>query len=810
MPLPLFSPPPPPPPPSSLPLPASLPLHEVSVEVSPMASPVKVARRPVPPVVTVPPRSTRAAKLPPGFWEGSSKSGGSANVASCEWTMVTQKSRPSVASGSISALSYASVAKRSLFPIEVVKVPSVSVPRARSYTGGPRLVRCPRTGSVRTSGSEADDELLLHAAIAGVQADTLLGASLPLALVSDQIIASRNALIDVETAAFDTRRVDEFTIDDFDSDASFEKSLDAMKVNDAGAFAAFASWVDLCPPSVIAFVAANSRVPSTSLQPVPSTKCREIPITAALRSVSHERLRKATAVEVDKQQRLRCLGTKVYDSLSDLPSGSGVVRAHCLYKLKADGRETMRMAAMGNHLPVAPGVSNFASVTSDSDKMFVLSMMQAHAEFYNMPLNISSFDVVGGFLHIKRTSNVRLFLLIPSNLPHSLAGKYVEILGALYGLRESNRLFMDELKRVVLSAGFQGCSISPMTFIVCDPVDPAKRCALLLHVDDGLPLDTDPALTDRLLEVLEKRFGPLTQQRNVKSVVFAGVEIVQHANGAISTTQDAYISRSAREIGVAHLPFVVLPCQADFFHSSVSEEDCQPVAPITYQSLTGKLIQVLKTRDEVRPFVAHSCSRNANPTEGDYAKALHLLRYLYSTPGIGRVYKASAPVIFAHADAAFGFHENGCSSGAYFLSVGHDNAPFHTKAQSQVDVAPCQMSSEYMCASGACKSIVHYRQFALELGFSQVSSTPLALDNKTSIDLSRAPEITKKSKHIPVYYHYIRQLVEREVIDPVYVSSSNMRADILTKIFSKNSFLCQRDGLFNLSSLPGYTGLGKC
>ena len=203
-------------------------------------------------------------------------------------------------------------------------------------------------------------------------------------------------------------------------------------------------------------------------------------------------MRKPTAVEVDKQQRLRCLGTKVYDRLSDLPSGSGVVRAHCLYKLKADGRETMRMAAMGNHLPVAPGVSNFASVTSDSDKMFVLSMMQAHAEFYNMPLNMSSFDVVGGFLHIKRTSNVRLFLLIPSNLPHPLAGKYVEILGALYGLRESNRLFMDELKRVVLSAGFQGCPISPMTFVVCDPVDPAKRCALLLHVDDGLPLDTDP------------------------------------------------------------------------------------------------------------------------------------------------------------------------------------------------------------------------------------------------------------------------------------------------------------------------------
>ena len=115
-----------------------------------------------------------------------------------------------------------------------------------------------------------DDELLLQAAIAEVHAKILLvappdaSAPLPLALVSDQIVVSRNALIDVETATFDTRWVDEFAIEDFESDASFEKSVDAMAVHDAGAFAAFTSWVDLCQSSVIALVAANSRVPSTT------------------------------------------------------------------------------------------------------------------------------------------------------------------------------------------------------------------------------------------------------------------------------------------------------------------------------------------------------------------------------------------------------------------------------------------------------------------------------------------------------------------------------------------------------------------
>ena len=82
-------------------------------------------------------------------------------------------------------------------------------------------------------------------------------------------------------------------------------------------------------------------------------------------------------------------------------------------------------------------------------------MMQSHAESRGEVLNVTLFDVIGGFLHIKRTSPIRLFLLLPANLPHPLAGMYVEILGALYGLRESNRLFMAELKRVIATAGFQ-------------------------------------------------------------------------------------------------------------------------------------------------------------------------------------------------------------------------------------------------------------------------------------------------------------------------------------------------------------------
>jgi hypothetical protein len=452
-------------------------------------------------------------------------------------------------------------------------------------------------------------------------------------------------------------------------------------------------------------------------------------------------------------------------------------------------------------------VSHYASVTGEGDKMFSLAMMQAHSEAVGIPLNISTFDVVGGFLHIKRTSKIRLFLLIPHNLPHSLAGKYVEILGALYDLRESNQLFAAEIKRVTQSAGFVSSECSPMTFVAVDPANPNLKTVVSLHVDDGLVVDTCPSLTARLILALEARFGPLTRSIHASLFAgdFAGYEIAQQSNGSILITQDKYIHRVALVVGVAQRFPVDMPSTVDFFQASAPSESVL-IDKFRYQSVTDHLVQMLKTRDEVRPFVSHCCSKNSCPDEGDFRKALHILDYLHSTPGLGRVFKAAAPVICAFADAAFAVHEGGVSAGAYFLSVGLTGAPFHSYAKAQRDVAPCPMTAEYYSASNSCKVIMHYRQFASALGFPQHTPTSLFVDNETARKLAVAPEVSRKSKHIAVAYHYIRQLVARKAVCLKLVSSHNMRADILTKVLLRSPFRRQRACLLNLDSLPVLVG----
>jgi len=599
-----------------------------------------------------------------------------------------------------------------------------------------------------------------------------------------------------------------------DPDISLSKSAEDIFNNKCIAFEC--DWFNTIQPyeydldsAVSSVVEANRSTSSTAytarigiadLLPEPITKCKEFGLGHALRNQDREKLIASTAVEMKKQQSLGCLGTLSFDSLASLPAGCGVVDAHVIYKDKADGRSTCRIAGRGDRLPLSVGEVTHASVASDADKMLTLSLMQAHCAKRGESLAIRDYDIVGGFLHIKRTSKVRLFLRLPTTLPHPMAGKFLEIHGALYGLRESNRLFSLEVARVLSAAGFTASSVSPMTFVKHSLVDPGIKCCVNTHVDDFRTLDNDRTLTASLVTALETRFGALTCHD--PSTSFTGVEFKQQTNGAILASQDMYIARVASSIGIDHMGPVTNVAHDDFFRLPLELPDSENMDPIIYQSLTGHLIQLLKTRDEIRPYVSFLCAQNGKPTKGAFARALHVLRYLKSSPGVGRVFYSMDTNICAHSDASSVPDINGCSTGGHFLSVGAHNAPFVSFAKAQDDVATCPMTAEYYSAGECCKSLIHFRQLATDLGWPQLYPTSLFLDNRTALSLVNAPEGTRKARHIPIRYHYIRQLAARKVICVIHVSSAKQRADILTKYLPIKQFLLKRSCLLNSFSLP--------
>jgi hypothetical protein len=552
--------------------------------------------------------------------------------------------------------------------------------------------------------------------------------------------------------------------------------------------------------SATALVSDYDKIPASELLSIPDPTARQIGLHTARQTLSTEKIARTADAEIKKLQRIGGIYDTFYPSKADLPPGTHhtqIVNGVFVFKDKTDGRETARLAADGSRLPLPDGQISFSAVVPDDDKQFTTAMMVGHVNSRNETLNITSCDVVGAFPRVSRPAgSVRIFLRIPATLPHPYAGGYVEIKGALYGLKESSRLFQLEMIKVMRSANFIPTVSSPMTFLSQHPTDPGLKSIASLVVDDIQNVDNCPTLTTRLHQALRDRFTEITTSADCP--IFAGIEQEVHvSNGrtSVHTHQSKYIVRTAKNIGITHMPAIKELTMPDFFEVSSDSSDVIPVNPDLYHKLVGHLVVVLKTRHEIRPFVSH-LSRQTHPNVGDEAKALYILRYLYSTLEVRCVFSALAPIITGTSDAAFAFFDNGTSSDSSLLSVGKDDGPFYCTAKPQSCVAANIVAAEYYAVSGLCLAVSHYRQFSVDLGWIQ-DPTKIYMDAQSAINLANAPIVTKKARHMKASFHLIREYVQDQIVQLVHVSSADMRVDILTKLVSKVKFLRGRSFLLN-------------
>jgi len=75
-----------------------------------------------------------------------------------------------------------------------------------------------------------------------------------------------------------------------------------------------------------------------------------------------------------------------------------------------------------------------------------------------------------------------------------------------------------------------------------------------------------------------------------------------------------------------------------------------------------------------------------------------------------------------------------------------------------------------------------------DIGYERLDPPTINVDNQSAIKLIKNPEFHKRSKHIDIRYHFIREKFMSKVINIEYVTSKDQIADILTKTLSKELF----------------------
>ena len=118
------------------------------------------------------------------------------------------------------------------------------------------------------------------------------------------------------------------------------------------------------------------------------------------------------------------------------------------------------------------------------------------------------------------------------------------------------------------------------------------------------------------------------------------------------------------------------------------------------------------------------------------------------------------------------------TSGYVFLLA---NGAISWSARKQKTVAQNTTEAEYMAMADAANQAAWYRSFLTELGYSVDNPIPLHGDNKGAIDLALNPVTGRRSKHIGIRHHVIREYIEQGQITLIRTPTAEMVADGFTK-----------------------------
>ena len=75
-----------------------------------------------------------------------------------------------------------------------------------------------------------------------------------------------------------------------------------------------------------------------------------------------------------------------------------------------------------------------------------------------------------------------------------------------------------------------------------------------------------------------------------------------------------------------------------------------------------------------------------------------------------------------------------------------------------------------------------------DLGEAQTKATLLLCDNMSAISMSRNPVFHQNTRHINRIFHFIREALQKGMIDVKFCRSEDQLADIFTKTLPKERF----------------------
>lgn len=388
-------------------------------------------------------------------------------------------------------------------------------------------------------------------------------------------------------------------------------------------------------------------------------------------------------------------------------------------------------------------------------------------------MKLQQFDVKTAFLNGDLEENV--YMSQPIGYDDN-SGRVCKLSKSLYGLKQASRCWNKKFTSFITKFDFKASESDSCVF-VCN--GEKGMMVLAIYVDDGLIAAENEEAILPVIEHLREEF----EVKVFEAKCFLGLEINQGSDGSIYVNQHAYAQKVLERFNMNNSNPVAIPSENT---QNLSDFEGDGNVDFPYREAVGSLMYLaVATRPDISFAVGNVSRYLENPAEAHVNAVKRILKYIKGTAAMGIQFEGGNDLNFCgYSDADYaGDKKTARSTSGYVFMLGGGIISWGSERQKSVALSTTE--SEYMAASYAVKEMVWLKRLLSELLLVEMETPVFYMDCQSAIRLVKNPEFHKRTKHINVRYHFIREKFEDGEFDLKYVATTEQLADIMTKALPK-------------------------
>jgi hypothetical protein len=477
-------------------------------------------------------------------------------------------------------------------------------------------------------------------------------------------------------------------------------------------------------------------------------------------------------------------------SFVDHPPGHKLQSGRFLFKIKYTGQGLVYKARLIAHgFKQTPGSDyweTFASVSSSISTRIYLTMCATFG------MTIHQMDIDTAFLIADLLEDIYMSPPLGMTVPE---GKVLKLHKCLYGLKQSPRYFNQHLVNTLIKLEFTNLDNEPCVFqkVINDEV-----VLVTVYVDDILVACADTAI----IRTVKDKLAETYKMKDMGEIDwYLGMRCKRHPDtGSYKLDQTKFVEdtlvKFERWLGAGRSRRI--PMQANLviakwtqeYNDTLSERDKYVLDNFPYRQVVGSLLYIsIWTRPDISFAIGKLAKFNNHPTMEAVHAAQWLLQYMRCTKHYGLVFIKGDMKVYNYVDSSFADNVTDRRSTAGQITfLGYSPIQWDSFVCDNYTV-PCSVAeAEYVAASEAGKVMMAIRNILIQLKLFVQSTMIMFEDNEACIKIAMQEASKRKTKHVEIGAHYIRDLVKRGLVVMVHIPTSIQLADIFTKPLCEELF----------------------